>query len=320
MSRPLKLWGWLTAVVVLGLVAVPIVAASADTASTDLKLALGVISGPIPVGPSSEFGFQVLAVGGTATESASVTVTLPPELQFLRASVDSATPLTTCSTAGATTTCGLGTITATPQTGPDIYITFKAGPNAVPNMRYRATASISGALPDPDSSNNSSYQTVRIVPTSNLIPSVSPTTLIRGRTNWVTVSVKNDGPDPASEVQFTYLYVHGAGFEWAAGADLAWHAAGLLQPGHSLSKSFPIMVSPSAHSGIIGNAPVAANNANPQCTAQQCAVVIPLTARDAQPTLAETGGPTGALLAWGLALTSLGSLTTIAGRRRATVM
>ncbi|HEV7191615.1 MAG TPA: hypothetical protein VGN35_00290 [Jatrophihabitantaceae bacterium] len=314
MSKRWSAIGVILALTSVGVLALP-GAASADTPSSDLRLSFGFLPGPTPAVGGTTFTFDLSAVGGTAEESASMTLTLPPEFQFVSASIDSPNPLTTCSTVGNSTTCALGTITATPQSGPVVYFNVKFGPNVLPNTRYRATATVTGALPDPDPSNNNSYETVRILPTSDLVASVSPTALIRGRTNWVTITVKNAGPDPAAAIQFTYLYLRGAGFDWGPGADLDWHATGLLAPGRSLSKSFPITASASARTGEIAIAPVAASNANPQCTAGQCAVLFTLTARDAPPTLAETGRPTKALLIWGIAIIALGLLTTVVGRR-----
>lgn len=308
--------------VIVGLAAMTLLAlpssASANAPSTDLRLSAGFLPSPTPATGGSEFSFDVSAVGGTAIEGASITLTLPSEFAFVSASVDSPTPLSTCSTTGATTTCGLGTITATPQSGPVVYFNVKFGPNVAPNAHYKATASVSGALPDPDPTNNAAYETVRILPTSRLVASVSPTTLIRGRTNWVTITVRNDGPDPAANVTFEYLSLQGQGFDWAPGVNLSWHASRTLQRGQSVSEVFPVRVSASAHRGVITAGPVAPSNFNPQCTAQQCAVRFDLTAEDAAPTLAETGRPTAALLLWGLALLCTGSATTWLGRTRRT--
>ncbi|MBJ7471107.1 MAG: DUF11 domain-containing protein, partial [Solirubrobacteraceae bacterium] len=163
--------------------------------SANLRLTKAVDVATASVGDTLTYTMVATNLGPSNTSGVVVTDTLPAGTQPLTASVTSGS----CATAGQTVTCTIGNL----DDGDSETVTITARPlGAAAGTSVLNTATIAGADPDPVGGNNSATATTAIDPGADLVvsKSVSPAAQdVGGNVTW-TVSVRNDGPGPATGV------------------------------------------------------------------------------------------------------------------------
>jgi uncharacterized repeat protein (TIGR01451 family) len=123
-----------------------------DALAPEANLSIVKTDSPDPVPPGGALAYALAITNAGLSDAATVTVvdTLPAGVTFV-----SSTPgPPTCVFAGATLTCGLGTLAAAGSASVTIATTVNAPGGVLVN-----TATVSGATPDPDPSNNSASAT-----------------------------------------------------------------------------------------------------------------------------------------------------------------
>ena len=146
------------------------------------------------------FSYQITAATAGPSDARDVTVTDALPATLVLESVTTAQG--SCTVAGQTITCDLGTIPA-PAGSVVITITGHVRPDATGTVTNTATLSTSTA--DPDQGNNSSTATADLVSSADLsvdkVPDNSP--LVAGATVGYTITVTNQGPSDAGGVMLT---------------------------------------------------------------------------------------------------------------------
>jgi uncharacterized repeat protein (TIGR01451 family) len=164
-------------------------------ASADLGVSVSDAPDPVTVGGTLTYTLSVPDLGPDPASSVTLVDTLPAGVSF----VSSNPPSPTCTLAGQTLTCGLGTV-AIGAAATVTVVTTVTQAGVLTN-----TASVSGAEPDPDASNNTATATTTAggAPTSADLAvgvSDSPDPVAVGAPLTYGIPVTNAGPDPASGV------------------------------------------------------------------------------------------------------------------------
>jgi uncharacterized repeat protein (TIGR01451 family) len=145
------------------------VAASFETAETNVDLSISKTASPGPYGTGLPVTYTIVVHNGGPADAAGVTVTdaLPPGTTFV-----SATPSQGSCSGTSTVTCTLGTLTNNASATIALVLTLPSTPGPVSN-----TASVTTTNPDTNSLNNNSTATVTVVPAAQ-IPALSRLTLL----------------------------------------------------------------------------------------------------------------------------------------------
>ena len=177
-------------------------ASAADTINTlvipaaDLQLQKSADEGSVGPGGSTSFTLTLLNNGPSPADAPTITDTLPAGLTFVSGAPG-------CTAAGAVVTCPVGTLPAGSTT--TATITVKAAAAAA-GQTLTNVASASSITPDPDSSNDQAIAAIAVRnPAADLdvTKTASATSVDPGGTVSFSISIENNGPDPAQAVQVT---------------------------------------------------------------------------------------------------------------------
>jgi uncharacterized repeat protein (TIGR01451 family) len=190
-----RFFGHLLAVAILGATLIAAPAASGLEGDADLWLYRFEGSGP-PEYSYRAFNGQIVyyileVTNRGPADATGVTVTqqLPAEHQFLP---DESDPR--CSASGSTVTCQLGTV---PVMGMDRVLVYTRATSA---GTFSSSASVSGAEADVRPEDNSATAVVTVAPAADVAVTAadSPDPVRSGGQVTYTVTVTNNGPDPAT--------------------------------------------------------------------------------------------------------------------------
>ena len=165
------------------------------TASADLGVSIAGPTAPTPVGQNLTYVVTVTNNGPTAASGVTLTDTIP-----MGSTLVSTTP-TGAMLSGNTLTYVFGNLASGATTTLTIVVT--AGGSTIPTATD--TASISGNQPDPNPSNNSTSFTSAVTPIADVSVGIvgSSNSIGVGGPLTYTVTVKNNGPSPATGVLLT---------------------------------------------------------------------------------------------------------------------
>ncbi len=202
--------------------------------SADLELVKTALTPEVHPGQQASFSLVVTNKGPSDAQEVKLLDTLPAGLAYVSAGGAS------CEAAGQAVTCTLGTMTA----GSSVTVELTTQPAGLGS--YTNTAVVSSTTPDPDTGNNSSEATVKVVPVPVVTPpapptavtppasGVSPTAAAMARTS-VTLRklVREHVVVPGGRLDYR-LIVHNAGAQTAEGlkvCDNLPEQATVLNPG-----------------------------------------------------------------------------------------
>ena len=156
------------------------------------------------------FSYQITAATAGPSDARDVTVTDALPATLVLESVTTAQG--SCTVAGQTITCDLGTIPA-PAGSVVITITGHVRPDTTGTVTN--TATLSTSTPDPNPGNDSSTATADLISSADLSVAKEPDSspLIAGATVGYTITVTNQGPSNASGVVLTDVLPAAIGFD-----------------------------------------------------------------------------------------------------------
>ena len=268
------------------------VAASADVAVTK--------SGnpsPVPAGGVLTYTVVVSNSGPSDAQSVTLTDAVPPELTGVEYSLDN----------GATFRPWPGSITlGALVAGGSRTVVLRGAVNAGATGTITNTAMVSSSTPDPDPDNNQATEITPINTSADLsvVKTGSPSPAIPGQYLIFTVTITNDGPNPAVNTVLTDTVppdLTGVEFSTDGGTNwFAWpgsYAAGTLPSGAVQTVLLRGIVSPSATGMISNTAAVSSDTPDPNPDNNTSTAMIPVgTSADlsvektAFPTPVEAGG------------------------------
>jgi uncharacterized repeat protein (TIGR01451 family) len=173
----------------------------------DLSLTKSDSPDPVAAGGLLTYTLGVHNSGPQGATAVTLTDTLPGGVTF-----ESATPTQgTCTEASGTVTCALGTL----ANGGDAGVEIKVRP--LDGGQLSNQASVSSAVADPASANNSATETTTVDPVADLTLTKTddPDPVLAGEPLTYTLSLHNSGPSSAANVQVTDHLPAGVTFESA---------------------------------------------------------------------------------------------------------
>ena len=258
--------------------------------AADLAITKEMTPDPVAPGETVTATLTVVNNGPNAAQNVRVTDT-PPSPWVIQG-----TPTTTkgsCSVAGGTVTCALGTM-ATGETQ-TVTMALRA-PAGTPAGTLVNSASVTTDSWDPDYTNNVSSDSVRVLPRADLAitKSGAPATVTPGEQMTWTMTVTNNGPSDAQGVWVydaldaadrTRMTFTGATANPSSGAGCAWRAAtvtcqiGSLAVGATATVTVTAVVSPDAgaDAGPIDNRAMVSsqtNDGNPDNNAAGASITV----------------------------------------------
>lgn len=224
---------------------------------------------PAIAGESLTYTLSVTNDGPFDAPGVTITDPLPAGATF-----DSATPSQgSCSEAGGTVTCELGTLTVGESATVELGITLD--PSLADGATFTNTAEVTGDLPDPDMSDNTATEETTIVRQADLsiAKTGDPDPAVAGDSLTYSLTVSNDGPSDASGVTITDTLPDGATFDSATPSQGSCSEAGGtvtcelgdVAAGASATAEIVVALAPSLPDGgtISNTAEVAANEEDP---------------------------------------------------------
>jgi large repetitive protein len=161
----------------------------------DLAITKTATSATPALDTDNAYNLTVTNNGPNAAENVVIEDTLPAGMTFVSASQG-------CVLDGTTVTCTIGTLGA----GDSVTrtVTLRAGA-ALAGQVVNNTASVDSTTEDPDPSNNEDEESVTVGRRVDLsiTKTVDPATVAAGQTATFTLTVRNDGPSPATGVILT---------------------------------------------------------------------------------------------------------------------
>ncbi|GAA1946624.1 hypothetical protein [Microbacterium deminutum] len=241
----------------------------------------------------------VLTVGNAGPSPAANTVVtdqLPEGSTFVSADPGQGT----CAAASGVLTCELGTVADGATV--EVEVVLGVPPGYAPDTLVNV-ASVQSPTSDPDGSDNSSGASVAVTRAADLRvrKTASPATVVPGENVTFTVTVVNDGPSDAVDVQATdtisdpALAITGAsapGATCTAGADVAQCSRPLLGPGQSLAMTVTARLSADAAEGfaIADTATAASSTADPDPADNSDTATVTTAAPAADLSTSKVGG------------------------------
>lgn len=191
-----------------------------DTTSQRADLSIGILDTPDPVGAGSSLLYTLQAHNAGLHEATNITVTnqLPAEVTFVSATGTG----WSCNESSQTVICTRATFPV--GAGSDILITVTTPDEPI---ILHNEASISSAISDHNENNNSASQDTQMSARADLEITMSdtPDPVNSGNAVQYILSVQNNGPSTASQIQVTdtlpaeLSYVGASGVGWSCGAD-----------------------------------------------------------------------------------------------------
>jgi uncharacterized repeat protein (TIGR01451 family) len=163
--------------------------------TADLSITKTDSPDPVLNGGTLTYTLTVQNNGPNTAPGVIVTDTLPPSVVYLSASPSQGS----CSQAGGTVTCSLGSLAASATA----TVTIQVRPTAPGTITNRA--SVKAAVFDPTPADNSDSEDTTVLPVADLSISKSdaPDPVLVGETLVYGLTVRNDGPDAATGVMVT---------------------------------------------------------------------------------------------------------------------
>lgn len=232
--------------------------------SADLSLAKGDSPDPVTAGNNVTYTLTVTNNGPDTATGITLTDTLPSGVSFVSAVPGSPT----CTNAGQTVTCNLGSLANGAFTSVSIVATVAAGATG----SLSNTASVASAATDPNGANNSASESTAVNTSADL--SVAKTDsadpAVAGGSLTYTVTVTNNGPSTATGVSLTDTLPAGVTFVSSTpGSPTCTESGGTvtcnlgtLAPG-STSVSIDVSIAPSTTGTITNTATATATTPDP---------------------------------------------------------
>ncbi len=168
--------------------------------SADVAITKAASASQFVVGQQASYTLTATNHGPSDAQAVTVTDPLPGSLVFVSATPSQGSP---CTETAGTVTCHLGTLPA----GAKATVVISVAVNPAPSGTVTNTATVASTTPDPDDSNNTDTVVTPVV----LVPPVvsadvaitkigAPNPVFNGDALTYTLSVVNNGPDPAQAV------------------------------------------------------------------------------------------------------------------------
>lgn len=261
-------------------------------------------NGPAGALPNSDVTYTITIGNGGPDDAQSVawSDTLPGTMTFVSLNQNSG-PTFNCTT-GATVNCTIATLPSGATATFDLVGHIPAGTPG--GTEYSNTATHSATTADPNPDNDSSLTTLVVTSTDLSITKSAPATVTAGTAMSYDVTVKNNGPDFASNVQWSDTLPSGETFaslvqNSGPAADCSMPAAGsggtvscgILTLANSMSATFTINVnvSPGAPSLLSNTATVSSETADPNLGNNAFTVMTTVSA-SADLAVTKSGPPT----------------------------
>ncbi|MFF0344315.1 hypothetical protein [Kribbella sp. NPDC004875] len=165
------------------------------TASADLAITKTAQPVPVHAGAPLTYTLTVTNNGPSAAQSVKVTDPVPAPLEY----VSSTTSSGSCTAAGGTVSCSLGTVAP----GDVVTVTVVANvPSGAPPNDLANTATVASPTPDPVDENNSATYTLTTAAQANITitKTAAPDPVIAGKAITYRLTVRNTGPSDAQGV------------------------------------------------------------------------------------------------------------------------
>jgi uncharacterized repeat protein (TIGR01451 family) len=158
-------------------------------------------AGPLTAGPGANVSYdiQVTNAGPNDASSVSLTDTLPGTMTFVSINQNSG-PTFMC-TGGATTTCTIATLTT--GSSADFTLVGNIPMGTANGTVFTNTANVSATTADPNPDNNSSNTGLVVATADVSILKTAPMTSNPGANVTYNITVTDNGPNDAQQVQFT---------------------------------------------------------------------------------------------------------------------
>jgi len=185
----------LTPVVLFGLSGCSSEPTAPERDEADLSITKSDATDPVTIGEEIVYTITVFNGGPDDATQVRMTDGVPSGTSFVSANASQGT----CANSGGTVTCTLGSLAS----GSTVTITLRV--TSIEGGQVTNTASVSGNEDDPNASNNSATETttVELDPADLSVTKEDEGAVLPGADIVYTITVKNDGPGDATDVQVT---------------------------------------------------------------------------------------------------------------------
>jgi uncharacterized repeat protein (TIGR01451 family) len=255
---------------------------------TDLSLTESAAPNPVSVGSNLTYTFTATNNGPGGATNVTVTDTLPASVTIVSANSSQGS----CSQAGGTVTCSLGSLANSANATATIVVTPQAA--AAPSITN--TASVTATEPDPTPANNSASATTTVNPVADLaVTKTASANSVQVGTNLTyTITVTNNGPSQANGVTVTdtlppavaFVFVSANASQGSCAPPASGKivcAVGMLASGASATATVVITPAAGGVPSITNSVSVTSNQTDPNPNNNSASVTTTVTPIAAQP-------------------------------------